>query len=399
MTRRQVPGWAITSSDQVVSSIGNATISILAARELSIEEFSRFGLVALITQFAIGAARAFLGEPTMIGLAGGQSCDSESWSAALVWGSLLSLPFGILLVLQVGITSLSVFVLGIGFVLSQDLYRFTAIGSHEGHRALRIDATWLLFQLLALRLMAISGVLVGTAERFLAAWMIGAALSLVAERRHALSMFRKPNLGALIMGTSARIEFVRVFLLASGVSQACLIVVPMLVGGGGIGAIRGVSVLFSPLSTLNAAVGLVVLKEVSGSEPNYRLLRGSNVFLTVVLGIWVAGLIVVPAAGESVLGATAEGAELMYAAIFTIHIGHQIYFSPTILAKAMGRPRLLRGPRTLSSVVSVGASIVFGFVFGAAGVALGVGAGIVIGGVSARSGIGSPSEAQRVGNE
>lgn len=304
----------LTALSQGLSSLGNLSVTVLAARVATPTEFGFVAIVLGIHAVLLGIARAIFHEPVLIAqqsdvrmiaskgahaLLKAAVVPTLFLTGALIWGGL---PFDTqaLGILTVGAVTVPP-------VLLYDLVRSTVFKSGSAHVAVAMDGAWT-----GTVLVLVLGFQINTVVQILTVWgMTPLALALWGARELKLD-YRGTSLRSWWLAhRSTSRPLVLDFLAGNALGQVALITLGLIGSVSTVGAIRGVFTLLGPINILQQALPLVVLPysyQDSAIPPVSRARRSAAT-------VWIAGsalglLLVMLAAmvpqriGVHVLGAT-----------------------------------------------------------------------------------------------
>jgi O-antigen/teichoic acid export membrane protein len=296
--------------DQGVSAATNVSVTIVAARSLSAEDFGVFGVLFLVYLIAIGAVRALVGEPALVRLP-----HPAGWRGDVLGSGLLisllaagAVAVGGGILLEEHRTAVVLLVVLLPLMVLQDLGRYIAFAERRPAHALRLDLTWAVAQTLAL-----SAVVVGGGHLSLVAvvgaWSLGGAVGGVHALRR--NHWSRPHLSSRWVRASWEYSwrYLSTFATTAGIAQVTAIALGGVAGVTAVGALRAVQVLFGPLNVLFTGVVAALVPEAAQPEhaeaaARHRLVGISAGLAVLAGGVVVGGLVVPSWVGHAALGDT-----------------------------------------------------------------------------------------------
>lgn len=305
----------VTIADQIISSVSNFALVIFVARTATPTEFGQFSLGYIVVIFFLGLQRSLVGEVLIVRF-------SNSKISKLIQGQALGLTVWIALIgalcLFVGSIFASSVSAGIWVALMassvcallQDTARFVFITRNESGTALLIDGIWagLFFAgILAVVLGEGSSIVVvllwgGSA---LVALLVGLFMAKSWPRLWGGFRFFREN-------KDLSIRFSAEYSSLSLSTTLVWFVLAGFLGASGVAALRGASLLFSPLNTGFNAVRIAMIPDLIRTRGtrlfSRRMLETGLVLLTACL-VWGITVVLLPDDwGRKLLGATWESA-------------------------------------------------------------------------------------------
>jgi O-antigen/teichoic acid export membrane protein len=304
--------WVVV--DQGASSLTNFTATVLVARSVDAQAFGAFGLAFVVYLLALGVERGLVAQPLAIRVS---ALPSQRDEAACAAGAALSIgaAFGLGIAasgLALGgrtgavLVALAVFLPGL---LLQDAWRFVFFTTAEPCLAAKNDLVWLMAQ---------TGLMGGiiltrqaSAAALTTAWGGAALLAAIYGVRQSGLRPEIRRGGAFILHhLDLGVRFAAEFLFQSGSTLLTMLVIGLVVGTAGLGAIRGSQTLFGPFYVLMA--GLMAAAVPEGSRLLARrpeslapALRAMSAGLMSVAVCWGLALLALPGRwGEAALGDT-----------------------------------------------------------------------------------------------
>jgi O-antigen/teichoic acid export membrane protein len=361
--------WIV--ADQGVSSLTNFAATLVIARSLDADAFGAFSVAFLVTALMITVDRAVVALPLAIRTS--TRTDQRDELAAAAGAALVCGGVGGLVVLgaaaaiggQVGGALAVVGVLAPGLAL-QDTWRFTFFTARRPCKALVNDLVWATAQgaLFAAILLADED----SAATLTAAWAGGAVVAALAGTVQAGML---PALSRTWSYLSRHRRLGGVFALevviSRGLYQVTVMALGVILGVGGVGAIRGSQALFGPYTV--ALLGLQSAGIPEGSRLLQRaphrldlVLKAMSATLVTVSLAWGTVLLVIPNAwGRALLGDTWSSARdvLVPTTVMTAGIGAACgaIVGLRILSAAVSslKVRIVAGVAALATAVAGGA--------------------------------------------
>lgn len=376
--RRHRPQRAINAAawpllDQGLYSASNLALSVLVARQASLEEFGAFSLAYVVSVVVLGTTDGLIGEA--LAVTRGDHGEEEvrpalasAAGAAVLVGAVAALAMGaVALVVAEPLRGLlAAFALLQPALFLQSAWRFGAFTLRRPRTAVANDAVWVGVQAVALVLVVASGH--RSPPALVLAWGTGAVaaaaagivqFSLVPALRGALAWLRD----TVELGGRFAAEFLGTF----GASQLALALIGAIAGFGAIGQVRGAQVLFGPLNTLAnglrvAAVPVAVRLRRRGGRHLDRFVLGVGALFTAAVVVWTGLLLVLPdAAGRAVVGDSWAQARATVPAMAA-----NVITTGFAAAFVVGLRGLADARRSLRGRLGAGAVKVVGAVLGAA---------------------------------
>ncbi len=309
-----------TFADQALSSLTNAGVAIVVALSVNRDDFGAFSLALVTFGFAVGLARALVGEPFMVRYS---AVDDERRRRAMTRAAGTALSFGVLAgvaclvvsVLTGGHTSEAYLALAVCMpgLCVQDTWRHMFFAAGRPAAATVNDLVWTVLQFAALAALLAAGVrsiflitLTWGASACVAA-LVGVAQTRIVPRPAAAGKWMRQNWdlnSQLAMG----------FVLNAGSVQIGTYAVGGIVGVVGVGALRAAQVVLGPLNLIfsgfNAFALPMLARRVAAGQRLVRFAVPGSAVLTVVATGWVGLLLVLPdAVGTRILGDSWQGAQ------------------------------------------------------------------------------------------
>lgn len=309
-----------TFADQALSSLTNAGVAVVVALSVDRDAFGAFSLALVTFSFAVGLARALVGEPFMVRYSAvdadrRQRAMARAGGTALSFGLLAALVCLVVFLLTGGATRDAYLALALSLpgLCVQDTWRHMFFAAGRPAAATLNDLVWTVLQFAALGALLLSG----NRSMFLItlAWGVSAAVAALAGIVQTGVVPRPAATGLWLRQTrDLNAQLAMGYVLNAGSVQIATYAVGGLVGVVGVGALRAAQVLLGPLNLIfsgfNAfALPLLARRAAAGN----RLLRfavpGSLALGTGAAG-WVGILLLLPdAAGSRILGDSWAGAQ------------------------------------------------------------------------------------------
>ena len=309
-----------TFADQALSSLTNAGVAIVVAVSTDRDDFGAFSLALVMFSFAIGLARALVGEPFVVRYS---AAEPRRRKPAMAQASGAALSFG----LAAGLVCLGVcaftggptrqaylaLALGLPGLCVQDTWRHMFFAAGRPAAATVNDLVWVVLQVGALAALLLSG----NRSMFLITLAWGASAG-VAAVFGVLQTGVRPRPGAsatwMRQNRDLNAQLAMGYVLNAGSVLIGTYAVGGLVGVVGVGALRGAQVVLGPLNLLFSGFNSFVLPMLSRTAADgRRLLRFAvpgSAALTLLATAWVAVLLLLPdVVGTRILGDSWSGAQ------------------------------------------------------------------------------------------
>lgn len=250
---------AVGLVDQILSSVTNFLIVLIAARSLNVREFGLFSAVYLTYVIVVGAIQAFIGQELVL-----HRDDRGRWGAiraALRAGVLLGVGLtavgaivGLMIPVELGHPLIVLSCFSVPLVL-HEVYRCAGSLLRAPQLAVLGDSLWLTISV-ALTLAASALEVTPTPNILMAIWCCAGLLSMLA-----MCLATARNLKSV--DPSPKKYFTRDFLggrflieygLVGAIQNVATLFLGVIAGAATVGALRGAMLLYSPLRTvMNAA--------------------------------------------------------------------------------------------------------------------------------------------------
>jgi hypothetical protein len=342
-------GWNIT--DQALSSLTNAALSIFVARSVDAHSFGAFAICFSIYSLVIGGTRTLVSDPLTIrfGAAGPESFAAAR-RPAIAGAACLGAVAGALLVVaaftQTGDLRNSLLALGLtmpGLAL-QDALRLSFISERRPRAAAANDFLWAALQGAGVALLLFTDV--SSAALFVAVWGAGAAVAafygIVSAQAYPVPRraFRWLRDQLHMSGF-----FISEYVAVAGAIQLAMLFVAIIGEVSDVGAIRGGFVLLGPLSVIFFGSTFFAVPELVRRRmlpPRHHLkaaaaLSGSLLLATL---LWGGLLLQIPdELGRELLGEAWVGGRAVVPALIALQAGVALAIGPVCVMRAFGAAR------------------------------------------------------------
>ncbi len=342
-------GWNVV--DQALSSLTNAALSILVARNVSQDAFGAFALCFTIYAVVVGVSRGLVSDPLTIrygdaspntyGAASARAAGS-ALAAGVVVGTILlvvALPQDDLV--REPLLALALCLPGL---LLQDAIRFSFISAGSPKRAAANDFLWAVVQLGLVAWLLVGGT--STAGPFVLAWG-GAAIAAAAYGT--LQMRAWPSVRSAPGWVREHLHlsrfFVAEYLTVLGGFQVALLVVAGIAGVAAVGAIRGAMVVLGPLNILMFgafafSVPELVRRRQAPPKRHFQIALTMSATLVAAVAVWAVLMLLIPSsAGVEILGDTWHDARSVLAPVAASFAGIAAALGPVCTMRAFGAAR------------------------------------------------------------
>jgi O-antigen/teichoic acid export membrane protein len=306
----------VTVLDQIASSASNFLLVAIVANVSTPEQFGQFSLGYVLLVFFLGLQRSLIGEVLLVRFAA-KEADLDNFRAAAGLSALLGLASFVVLAagaLIAGDSSPEMwFALAVAmpFVLLQDLQRYVLICRKLSGFAFVLDALWALLSTAAMIVLAVqraNGVWIVVA--WAAGALISAVLGIVITKAHPRPA-RGPAWFRSNRDLTVRFSVEYASLNASTTLVWFALAGPL--GAVGVAALRGASLLFSPLNTAFNSVRIAMIPELvrarGTARYRRRLLETGGILLALGV-IWGVVVLLLPdSLGRIALGDTWDSAK------------------------------------------------------------------------------------------
>jgi O-antigen/teichoic acid export membrane protein len=373
---RGTRAWS-TLADQVFSSASNGIFTFAVAVASSTQSFGKIVLIFTALVAVLGVQRGAVGTPLL--LKSDQTTDQirRDGSFALFAGLVTGCAVLVVMVTVGHEVGLPAVLLGVSapILLCQDVLRYVTFAEGRPHVAATWDGVWFLGTLL---LLVSAWLKVSTVP-----WLIGgwAVLGLVALAGMAADLRIKPQLDGFGRWAKAGWQHRVRFGIDAGAEQVGVFLVlamaAALLSPSATAALRGATVLLSPLAILAGALQLVVISESTrnSAQPRdvwYASLRlmGGIAVLTAVIGVV---LCLLPArVGALLLGPSFEPARHVLPIVLVGYFATAVGFVLNVFLKTFNRSSDVMRYKIVWTVVTLAAAAGAASLFrSASGVAVG----------------------------
>jgi O-antigen/teichoic acid export membrane protein len=342
-------GWNVL--DQALSSLTNAALSILVARNVSENAFGAFALCFTIYAVVLGVSRGLVSEPLTVRYSDASTERFRRASRGAAGSAVLvGIAVGVVLLAVAPTQSelvrdpLVALALCMPGLLLQDALRFAFISGGNPRRAAANDFLWTVVQLGGVAWLLHTGT--STAAPFVFAWG-GAALAAAAYgivQARGLPLVRSAPRWVREQLYLSRF-FVAEYLTVLGAFQVALVVVAAIAGVAAVGAIRGATVVLGPLNILlfaafAFAVPELVRRRHLALRTHVRIAGAVSGTLVAGVFVWAALMLLIPSsAGVEILGDTWHDARSVLAPVAVSLAGVAAALGPICTLKAYGAAR------------------------------------------------------------
>jgi O-antigen/teichoic acid export membrane protein len=303
--------------DQGLSSVSNALFLVVVARVATVEEFGAVSLAYALFVFGLAVQRASIGTLTSLATAKGHPF---SMGVPLL-AALVIVTVGMLLRAVIGLDDYPAFyviLLGTFLFYPQDLLRYVSIAQRRVGQAVVSDAIWFAVTLTLFCVSLGSSRL--SVDLVVGFWVVlgaGSALAAIAAPMRRDLALRTGWLKAhghelRFLGPEAVLSAVAPLVLASVLAHYMSLE--------DVAAVRGAGTILGPVSTLFAAIQVVLLPEMARilGEHRVRMATAQAVLMSVLVLVWGGCFLLLPDdLGRQILGATwtASRAVLVWATL------------------------------------------------------------------------------------
>lgn len=301
----------VTILDQIVSSLSNFALVALVAGVATTAEFGLFSLGYVLLLFFLGFQRALVGEVLLVRFSkAGERPAGVDDSAAGV-----SVAVGVISAVALAVCGLlaggdplmwTVLAVAGPLVFVQDIVRYILIARARSGHALVSDAVWAVVALpVMVWLVAVSA----PAWTVAAAWTGGGVVAMIVAIAYA-RVLPRPVSGArwIVANRDIAVRFSGEYASLNLSNTVVWFLLAGPLGVAGVAALRGASLLFSPLNTAFNAVRIAVVPDLVRSRGSRRYrsrLRETALILTGICVVWSGIVLLLPdEIGRLVLGAT-----------------------------------------------------------------------------------------------
>jgi O-antigen/teichoic acid export membrane protein len=306
----------VTVLDQIASSASNFLLVAIVANVSPAEQFGQFSLGYVLLVFFLGLQRSLIGEVLLVRFAA-KGADLGGFRAATGLATLL------------GVVALAVLAVGAFFaresspeiwlvlavtmpvLLLQDALRYVLICRKLSGYAFVLDAVWAVLSTAAMLLLALAR---ADGTWVVGAWAAGALVSAVLGIA-ITKAYPRPLRGIawFLANRDLSVRFSAEFASLNASTALVWFALAGPLGAVGIAALRGASLLFSPLNTAFNSVRIAMIPELvrSRNTPRYRRgLMGTGAVLLGLGVVWAAVVLLLPdSLGRIALGDTWDSAK------------------------------------------------------------------------------------------
>lgn len=352
-------GWAV--GDQVLSSGTQLLLVLAVAHSAPTAVFGAVSVGVIVHGFFLGSVRALIGDVTLIRC---RRSSVDAIPAAARIGLGLAVGFGVLsgaLIALGGVARgsqvghfLLLFAVAAPFVHAQDLLRSVAYGSRNVVRAVVLDGTWLVVQVLLLVVLYVAGR--ATATSIVLTWIGGAVCSLLVgwAMGHCRIAFRGARSWWKEEGKRG-LGFLGDFLVSTGIVQVSFLILGELVLSlSEFGSFRLAFVALSPLANLLTGVRSLVLARLAGTGSDralaFKRARGAVPVFVATAAIYGTMVSLLPTSlGELAFGDGWSSARSLVVAVAIGETFRLAAFPAIDFVKVFGEPGSLVRTRLASS--------------------------------------------------
>jgi O-antigen/teichoic acid export membrane protein len=378
--RRPIVGRALWSiADQVVASVGNALVVIIAARSLSAREFGAYAIAFAVYLVVLGISRALTSEPLTLRYAASPDVERyrEGQAAA---GCALLIGFSVAIATAVAAVMLSesirplmlVAALVVPLLLLQDSLRCFAITIARPKEAAINDAVWTLVAIASALALSATGARHSAAEYF-GLWG-ASALAGVCVTSVRLHVRPRLGAGARFVQKHFRLSsnLLAQFGLQTASSQLLIFCIALT---GGVSAVAGVEAsqsLLGPISLLvmgsTFAMAPELVRQVDHPVSFRRTSAGMGIVLAVLSCGWAVVALAIPdSLGTQLYGKSWPFATIVLLPLAIVSITGACSQAPATSLRALGAANLALRTQAIVSPLTAGAGIVGAMVFGTRG--------------------------------
>lgn len=297
-------------AEQAVYSLSTFLVTIIAARNLSVEHFGAFALSINICLVLVGLQRAYLSEPLLLLTGQGHDGGADApfihriFRLSIIFGGCAALTIGVGLAIA-GYGSLHIALIALVVLpFVQDLARYCLISQGKKGVALAFTFCALLMQA---GTMTIATFLDGPVV-LLCAWAAGGGIALVAFGR--LAFFPVRQNSKVVSRTEAKTlgrQFGSDYVLGVFSLQSTLLTATFVAGAPALAALRGADTLVGPfrilLQTLPAMLLPIWSSRLAASRSSIKQVMSAILFAALGVTAWGTVLLLTPDyMGEHLLG-------------------------------------------------------------------------------------------------
>jgi len=380
----------VTILDQIVSSLSNFALVALVAGVATTTEFGLFSLGYVLLLFFLGFQRALVGEVLLVRFSKvGErpaGVDAAAAGVSVAVGVVSAIALGVCGLLSGG-DPLMWLVLALAgpLVFVQDIVRYILIARARSGHALVSDAVWALVALpVMIGLVAVSA----PAWTVAAAWTAGGVLAMIVAIAYA-RVAPRPIAGArwIVANRDIAVRFSGEYASLNLSNTVVWFLLAGPLGVAGVAALRGASLLFSPLNTAFNAVRIAVVPDLVRSRGTRRYrsrLRETALILAGIGVVWSGIVLILPdGVGRLILGATWDAAADLRWPYAVQGLAMVAYTALLAHFRAAARHRSSTAMRGFLAGATLVLPMAFAFAMGASGAAWGfaaaVGVSVIVG--------------------
>jgi O-antigen/teichoic acid export membrane protein len=305
--------WSLT--DQGLSSASNIAVGIVAARNLTVEQFGGFGLAFTSYILVLGIGRGLISDPLLVRYSARPerrlNAGASVAGGVVIYGVLTGLGYLVVGLVVGGSVGWGLVGLGITMpgLLLQDSWRYISFSDARPQLAVVVDLVWSI---------GLAAMLVFTARRGITSagsilWSFGASAA-IAGAFGCLLFRRLPDVrGAWAWVHGNRdlgFRYATEYLTTVGATYMTVYGLGLVGGLSAVAAVRGAQLFFGPINVLFTGISLVLVPEgvriATRSKSLFRkFLLIAAVGLTVIASVWlIIGLVLPDHVGELLLGSS-----------------------------------------------------------------------------------------------
>jgi O-antigen/teichoic acid export membrane protein len=381
--------WTFT--DQALSSLTNAALTIVVAREVGADAFGAFALALLTFSFVIGLGRSTIGDPYVIRFSDADpvtrhTATSQAAGAAVAFGlfaAAICIVAGLLIPHGQSSGGLFALALSLPGLLLQDTWRYAFFAADRPAAATLNDALWAVLQFSLLGVLLVRDVhsvfwitMVWGMSALVSAVVGGVQMGVLPSVAAANRWFYRTRDLNIRMGVD--------FAFNMGAVNLAIYVITAVVGLIASGALRAAQTLLGPLNLFRSGLDSFVLPmmaRTAGSGGSlFRLAALTSAAATVVSGIWVGTLLLLPdSVGEDVLGESWVGARSVLIGTGIVQLSVSIVLGASLAMKALRRADQLLRVTVVQAPLIIGFGCLGAWQWGVVGAANGFGLAQVVG--------------------
>lgn len=343
----------VTILDQIVSSVSNFALVAFVANVTTPAEFGRFSLGYVLLLFFLGFQRALVGEVLLVRFSQEGSrpagVDAAAAGLSVTVGAVSALALAVCSVFSGGDWRVWIILAVAGpIVFVQDIARYVLIARARSGHALVSDTVWAVLSLPAMLILVLAG---AEAWAIVAAWVASAVIAGAVALRFA-RLTPRPVEGVrwCVENRDIAVRFSGEYASLNASNTLVWFLLTGPIGVAGVAALRGASLLFSPLNTGFNAVRIAVVPElVRARDPRrYRARMTETAAVLAVLGVgWSAAVLLIPSEwGRLLLGETWDAAADLrwaYAAQTIAMVGYTLLLAQFRARARHGASTAMRG--------------------------------------------------------